>query len=134
MYCMTEQPMNSRRALEWTLGDRMGKAMRYADTSRTEMAEYLGVGQSTISSWTSDRIVPSLQTQRLWALRCGVGLDWLPHSLRHWYGTTLVGDGTDLRTAQKLLRHASLATTEIYVEVADIRKAEAIDRLDPFAA
>ena len=56
------------------------------------------------------------------------------HSLRHWYGTTLVGDGTDLRTAQKLLRHASLATTEIYVDVADIRKAEAIDRLDPFAA
>lgn len=56
------------------------------------------------------------------------------HSIRHWYGTALVGSGADLRTAQKLLRHASLATTEIYVDVADARKAEAIDRLDPFAA
>lgn len=75
--CMTEQPENSKRALEWTLGDRMSKAMRYADVSRAEMADYLGVGQSTVTSWTTDRIVPGLQTQRLWALRCGVGLEWL---------------------------------------------------------
>ncbi|MCD7052930.1 tyrosine-type recombinase/integrase [Rhodococcus sp. BH2-1] len=52
-----------------------------------------------------------------------------PHSLRHWYGTALVRSGTDLRTAQTLLRHASLATTEIYTAVADSGRAEAIGRL-----
>ncbi len=54
------------------------------------------------------------------------------HSLRHWYGTALVRSGADLRTAQTLLRHASLETTAIYVGVVDERRNEAVDRLDPF--
>lgn len=53
------------------------------------------------------------------------------HQLRHWYGTTLVGDGADLRTAQALLRHENLNTTAIYVGVRDEKRTEAIDRLDP---
>jgi len=52
------------------------------------------------------------------------------HRLRHWYGSKLVADGTDLRTAQTLLRHSNLNTTAIYVAVADPRRLEAIDRLD----
>lgn len=55
-----------------------------------------------------------------------------PHSLRHWYGTTLLDDGADLRTVQELLRHRSLATTQIYTKVTDERRNEAINRLDPF--
>jgi site-specific recombinase XerD len=55
-----------------------------------------------------------------------------PHALRHWYGTILVASGADLRTVQTLLRHANLQTTAIYVQVADEKRAEAIDKLDPF--
>lgn len=55
-----------------------------------------------------------------------------PHSLRHWYGTTLLDDGADLRTVQELLRHRSLATTQIYTKVTDERRSEAVVRLDPF--
>lgn len=55
------------------------------------------------------------------------------HRLRHWYGTKLVAQGTDLRTAQALLRHANLNTTSIYVAVSDTKRTEAIDRLDPFS-
>lgn len=51
------------------------------------------------------------------------------HRLRHWYGTTLVASGTDLRTAQTLLRHSNLASTAIYTQVFDDRRVEAIDRL-----
>jgi integrase/recombinase XerD len=51
------------------------------------------------------------------------------HRLRHWYGSTLVGNGADLRTAQQLLRHANLNTTAIYVAVRDEKRIEAIDRL-----
>jgi integrase/recombinase XerD len=54
------------------------------------------------------------------------------HRCRHWYGTKLVADGADLRTAQTLLRHANLNTTAIYVQVSDPKRVEAIDRLDPF--
>jgi integrase/recombinase XerD len=55
------------------------------------------------------------------------------HRLRHWYGSKLVADGADLRTAQTLLRHANLNTTAIYVRVHDPKRVEAIDRLSPFA-
>ncbi|WP_269196509.1 tyrosine-type recombinase/integrase [Mycobacterium avium] len=55
-----------------------------------------------------------------------------PHSLRHWYGTTLLDDGADLRTVQELLRHRSLATTQIYTKVNDERRSEAVVRLNPF--
>ena len=56
------------------------------------------------------------------------------HSLRHWYGTTLVRDGADLRTAQTVLRHAPRATTQIYVGVTDERRNEAVDKLDPLGS
>jgi integrase/recombinase XerD len=62
------------------------------------------------------------------------GAQGTAHCLRHWYGTTLLEDGADLRTVQELLRHASLATTAIYTKVPDQRRHEAINKLDPFRA
>ncbi|OZE92131.1 tyrosine recombinase [Rhodococcus sp. 15-2388-1-1a] len=60
------------------------------------------------------------------------GVPGSAHSIRHWYGTTLVDSDVDLRTTQELLRHASLATTQIYTKIADHRKASGIDTLDPW--
>lgn len=57
-----------------------------------------------------------------------------PHKLRHWFGTTLLDDGNDIRTVQDLLRHSSLSTTQGYLKVPDKRRHDAINRLDPFRA
>ncbi|WRQ08968.1 integrase [Mycobacterium phage ridax] len=54
------------------------------------------------------------------------------HCLRHWFGTALLEAGVDLRTVQELMRHQSLTSTEIYTRVTDQRRAEGIQRLDPF--
>lgn len=60
------------------------------------------------------------------------GVQGTPHSLRHWYATTLLSEGADLRTVQELMRHSSLQTTQVYTQVPDARRAEAVGRLDPF--
>jgi integrase/recombinase XerD len=60
------------------------------------------------------------------------GIPGTPHSLRHWTGTTLLDDGADLRTVQELLRHKSVATTQIYTKVSDDKRTDAVNRLNPF--
>lgn len=51
------------------------------------------------------------------------------HPLRHYFGTSLVRNGADLRVTQELMRHASLATTQIYVEASDEARRAAVFRL-----
>jgi transcriptional regulator with XRE-family HTH domain len=62
---------------EWDLADRMRKAMRYAGYGVQDMAEYLGVTRTTVSTWINGRNRPSRPAMRVWALRCGVSLGWL---------------------------------------------------------
>ncbi|MDH6181802.1 integrase/recombinase XerD [Microbacteriaceae bacterium SG_E_30_P1] len=45
------------------------------------------------------------------------GVVGTPHQLRHWYGTTLLENGVHMRVVQELLRHKSVATTELYTGV-----------------
>lgn len=57
------------------------------------------------------------------------GYDGTAHQLRHWYGTTLVRAGVDLRTVQELMRHESIQTTQIYTLVSDTQRTAAIGLL-----
>lgn len=60
------------------------------------------------------------------------GVRGTPHCLRHWYASALLQNGIDIRVVQELMRHKSLATTQIYTKVPDGRRAEAIATLDPW--
>ncbi|MBC7321196.1 tyrosine-type recombinase/integrase [bacterium] len=53
-----------------------------------------------------------------------LGIDLKPHTLRHTCATELLKKGVNLRAVQKVLRHSSLATTQVYTHltVDDIRE------------
>lgn len=55
---------------------------------------------------------------KAYALRAGID-DITPHTLRHSFATHAVRDGADLRDVQQLLGHVSIATTQIYRQLAD---------------
>lgn len=62
---------------EWDLADRMRKALRSSGWSVQEMADYLEVAPTTVSTWINGRNRPSPSAVRLWAMRTGVPYEWL---------------------------------------------------------
>lgn len=66
--------------------------------------------------------------RRVW-VSLGLGRDVHLHGGRHYFATQLLAAGVDVRTIQVLMGHSSLATTQIYLEVADPRAAAAVASL-----
>lgn len=76
---------------------------------------------------------PSAVSAAIHKTMARAGVQGKPHHLRHLFGTALVRNGVDLRTVQELMRHESLATTQIYTEVSDQQRRRAIDTLSLIA-
>ena len=104
------------------------------DRTRAAIDRYLA--ERTLTGESSSRLFPvgPVTVERIVrraAQVAGVPRRVTPHMLRHTLATALLSRGCDIRYIQKLLGHASVATTQIYTHVDTNALREAYQRAKP---
>ena len=82
-----------------------------------------------------ERLTPQAFRKRLRTLSKSLKIEphLTPHQFRHSAATMLIEEGVDIRLVQRLLGHASIATTEIYTKVSDNSLSSAVMAADTLA-
>ncbi len=126
-----------------------GKKQRYVpfgESARVALGEYLPKRQQLLGTLhrTSPALLVNQRGGRLTtrsvgrivkriAVSKGMSPDIPPHTLRHAFGTHLLGEGADLKAIQEMLGHERLSTTQKYTQLSMKQVLEVYDRTHPRA-
>ena len=142
--CFSGLRISDIQKLRW--GDiRKSEGRAYIDITMTKTQHNLHLPiNSNAMQWLPERNgaksdanvfdLPQIQTinyhVRKWAKAANIGKSVCFHVSRHTFATTLLTMGADIYTTSKLLGHTNVTTTQIYAEIVNKKKSEAVNMLD----
>lgn len=110
--------------------------------TKTRKEIIVPIGKEALT-WMSERgkandlVFPNLPTQstinddmKTWAKRTNITKDIVFHTSRHTFGTNLITKGVSLYATSQLMGHQDTRVTQVYAEIADQVKIDAINKLD----
>ncbi len=136
--CLTGMRWSDINKLLWsevqngriTFHQQKTKGLQYLDIS-PQAREYLGKRGNP-----DERVFKGLKYStymnlelKKWMLKAGITKDITFHSGRHTFAVIQLDLGTEIYTLSKLLGHSHLKTTEIYSDIIDNRKKEAVNKI-----
>ena len=103
------------------------KGQEYLDISPAAIP-YLGErrGQQDLVFYDFKYSSSSNTELRMWAARAGVLKDFAFHCGRHTFAVMMLDLGADIYTVSKLLGHREIKTTQIYANILDKKKQDAV--------
>ena len=116
-------------------GEKVG-TLYFNDRAKKYLAEYLAERTDNFSALFSyvrkhnNQSSGRIGKRTVWAIvkryMCAAGLpnDMTVHSLRHSFATHLIKSGVNIKAVQELMRHSSLASTEIYLHYVNVEVKE----------
>jgi len=121
-----------RERTVYVANDRLQKDFRHYWQSKFDSK---GSRAWLFSNTNGDQLTPQAYRKRLRTLSRTLRIEphLTPHRFRHSAATLLIEEGVDIRLVQRLLGHASIATTEIYTKVSDNSLSSAISAADTLA-
>lgn len=141
--CLTGLRWSDIVALKWSNLRKENNTTRIIFTQqKTRNLEYLDISEqaSALLDWGDHNprdAVFRLQMSgamanyniRLWAAAAGIKKHITFHTGRHTFATMMLTLGTDIYTVSKLLGHRDLKTTQIYAEIIDHKKRDAVNNI-----
>jgi integrase len=121
---------NANDSWRITFHQQKTKGLQYLDISE-QARGYLGEQGSP-----NDRVFVGLKYSSYmnvelskWMMRAGITKDITFHSARHTFAVLQLSMGTEIYTLQKLLGHSEIRTTQVYAEIVDEKKREAVNKI-----
>ncbi|WP_299410878.1 tyrosine-type recombinase/integrase [uncultured Roseobacter sp.] len=121
-----------RERTVYVANDRLQKDFRHYWQCKFDT---LGSQAWLFENTNGDCLTPQAYRKRLRTLSRSLRIEphLTPHRFRHSAATLLIEEGVDIRLVQRLLGHASIATTEIYTKVSDNSLSSAVAAADTLA-
>ena len=121
-----------RERTVYVANDRLQTDFRHFWEGRCDLA---GSQAWLFTNTKGDRLTPQAFRKRLRTLSKSLRIEphLTPHRFRHSAATLLIEEGVDIRIVQRLLGHASIATTAIYTKVSDNSLSSAVTAADTLA-